>query len=116
MVLVSSKRNVFAAGVEWKHDQYIIFLCALLYPPPEGHHSLVQWRKITIIVLNTAAVVFFHLKEEKDIIILISQKQDPSLTPEEKQLLRQWMQPDRVSPHLLSWQNIIGETPSQIPS
>ena len=41
MVLVSSKRNVFAAGVEWKHDQYIIFLCALLYHPrPGGHHSL----------------------------------------------------------------------------
>ena len=41
MVLVSSKRNVFAAGLEWKHDQYIIFLCALLYHPrPGGHHSL----------------------------------------------------------------------------
>ena len=68
---LQSRRNVFATGLKWKHDQYIIFLCALLYPPPDRAiiHCPTMEKKVTIIVLN---VVFFHLKKKNIIIVQIS--------------------------------------------
>ena len=63
------RRNVFAAGLEWKPYQYIIFLSALLYPPrPRGHHSWVPQGKKAIMIINSTGMIFLQLAN-KNIVI-----------------------------------------------
>ena len=91
-----------------------------------GQGAIIHCRAI-VIVLNIALLCLFHLIINNNNVIFFFHLNNnnfiippdvsvASITPEEKQLLRQWMQLDRVSPHLLSWQNIIRGSPSWTPS